>query len=188
MKNIDLPKSLWSQFHCWSPNSELNLSKIHRSSSSIRLCHHLANQGGISSSVFVKVVFFTDNFISYWNPCIWLAESKFVSEKHWQNTWWNAPLISQKYHLFCCHSIEQSDWPNDSRADWTRTRIRERLSSEFRLRQWNCNHKLLVSISWSFDFNILRLLQYESLDYIQACKYVHVVHFSCACNIQSVLQ
>ena len=21
--------------------------------------------------------------ISYWNPCIWLAESKFVSEKHW---------------------------------------------------------------------------------------------------------
>ena len=34
------------------------------------------------------------NFISYWNPCIWLAESKFVSEKHWQNTWWNAPLVS----------------------------------------------------------------------------------------------
>ena len=32
------------------------------------------------------------NFISYWNPCIWLAESKFVSEKHWQNAWWNAPL------------------------------------------------------------------------------------------------
>ena len=32
--------------------------------------------------------------ISYWNPCIWLAESKFVSEKHWQNAWWNAPLIS----------------------------------------------------------------------------------------------
>ena len=30
--------------------------------------------------------------ISYWNPCIWLAESKFVSEKHWQNAWWNAPL------------------------------------------------------------------------------------------------
>ena len=30
--------------------------------------------------------------ISYWNPCIWLAESEFVSEKHWQNTWWNAPL------------------------------------------------------------------------------------------------
>ena len=29
--------------------------------------------------------------ISYWNPCIWLAESKFVSEKHWQNAWWNAP-------------------------------------------------------------------------------------------------
>ena len=33
------------------------------------------------------------NFISYWNPCIWLAESKFVSEKHWQNAWWNAPLV-----------------------------------------------------------------------------------------------
>ena len=31
------------------------------------------------------------NFISYWNPCIWLAESKFVSEKHWPNAWWNAP-------------------------------------------------------------------------------------------------
>ena len=32
--------------------------------------------------------------ISYWNPCIWLAESKFVSEKHWQNAWWNAPLVT----------------------------------------------------------------------------------------------
>ena len=31
--------------------------------------------------------------ISYWNPCIWLAESKFVSEKHWQNAWWNAPQM-----------------------------------------------------------------------------------------------
>ena len=31
------------------------------------------------------------NFISYWNPSIWLAESKFVSENHWQNAWWNAP-------------------------------------------------------------------------------------------------
>ena len=31
--------------------------------------------------------------ISYWNPCIWLAESKFVSEKHWQNAWWNAPQV-----------------------------------------------------------------------------------------------
>ena len=50
-------------------------------------------QGDISSSVLS--VFFTDNcpVISYWNPCIWLAESKFVSEKHWQNAWWNAPLI-----------------------------------------------------------------------------------------------
>ena len=36
--------------------------------------------------------------ISYWNPCIWLAESKFVSEKHWQNAWWNAPLIIQGSH------------------------------------------------------------------------------------------
>ena len=33
------------------------------------------------------------NFISYWNPCIWLAESKFVSENHWQNAWWNAPQL-----------------------------------------------------------------------------------------------
>ena len=31
--------------------------------------------------------------ISYWNPCIWLAESKFFSEKYWQNAWWNAPLV-----------------------------------------------------------------------------------------------
>ena len=37
-------------------------------------------------------VFPLTNFISYWNPCIWLAESKFVSEKQWQNAWWNAPL------------------------------------------------------------------------------------------------
>ena len=39
------------------------------------------------------------NFISYWNPCIWLAESKFVSEKHWQNAWWNAPQ-EYPYPLF----------------------------------------------------------------------------------------
>ena len=32
------------------------------------------------------------NIISYWNPCYWFAESKVVSEKHWQNAWWNAPL------------------------------------------------------------------------------------------------
>ena len=36
------------------------------------------------------------NFISYWNPCIWLAESEFVSEKHWQNAWWIAPLASTR--------------------------------------------------------------------------------------------
>ena len=29
--------------------------------------------------------------ISYWNPCIWLAESKFVSEKHWQNALMKCP-------------------------------------------------------------------------------------------------
>ena len=39
------------------------------------------------------------NFISYWNPCIWLAESKFVSEKHWQNAWWNAPLVYKQLVL-----------------------------------------------------------------------------------------
>ena len=37
--------------------------------------------------------------ISYWNPCIWLAESKFVSEKHWQNAWWNAPQGSISWNL-----------------------------------------------------------------------------------------
>ena len=38
--------------------------------------------------------------ISYWNPCIWLAESKFVSEKHWQNAWWNAPQSTLFNPLF----------------------------------------------------------------------------------------
>ena len=31
------------------------------------------------------------NVKSYWNPCIWLAKSKFVGENHWQNALWNAP-------------------------------------------------------------------------------------------------
>ena len=30
--------------------------------------------------------------ISYWNPCVWLAESKFVSENHWWDASWNLPL------------------------------------------------------------------------------------------------
>ena len=41
-------------------------------------------------------------FISYWNPCIWLAESKLVSENHWQNAWWNAPLV-----LWCSGAIRE---------------------------------------------------------------------------------
>ena len=45
---------------------------------------------GVFHQVFCQCFSLT-NFISYWNPCIWLAESKFVSEKHWQNTWWNTP-------------------------------------------------------------------------------------------------
>ena len=43
------------------------------------------------------------NFISYWNPCIWLAESKLVSENHWQKAWWNAPPVytnSYNYPVF----------------------------------------------------------------------------------------
>ena len=49
----------------------------------------------VSGGHFIKrFVSALTNFISYWNPCIWLAESKFVSEKHWQNAWWNAPLIA----------------------------------------------------------------------------------------------
>ena len=45
--------------------------------------------------------------ISYWNPCIWLAESKFVSEKHWQNTWWNAPQMKHflQKAFFCPKEI-----------------------------------------------------------------------------------
>ena len=42
--------------------------------------------------------FLLTTVISYWNPCIWLAESKFVSKNHWQDTWWNAPL---EYRLRC---------------------------------------------------------------------------------------
>ena len=59
----------------------------------VDLTGFLMHLGGISSSVLS--VFSLTNFISYWNPCIWLAESKFVSEKHWQNIWWNAPLVFQ---------------------------------------------------------------------------------------------
>ena len=56
------------------------------------------------------------NFISYWNPCIWLAESKLVSENHWQNAWWNAPLIlilvSAYIHVFTLYSVSVSSIPN----------------------------------------------------------------------------
>ena len=65
------------------------------------------------------------NFISYWNPCIWLAESKFVSENHWRNAWWNAPqlvtaitlqLCTQKqyqnsFHVWNCNAFVASSWP-----------------------------------------------------------------------------
>ena len=54
------------------------------------LCN-LLKTGGHFIKRFVSVFSLT-TVISYWNPCIWLAESKFVSEKHWQNAWWNAPL------------------------------------------------------------------------------------------------
>ena len=43
--------------------------------------------------------------ISYWNPCIWLAESKLVSEKHWQNAWWNAPWLDLS---FIVHSLNHT--------------------------------------------------------------------------------
>ena len=46
---------------------------------------------GAFHQVFCQCFLALTNFISYWNPCIWLAESKFVSEKYWQNAWWNAP-------------------------------------------------------------------------------------------------
>ena len=48
--------------------------------------------GGEFHQVFCQWFSLT-TVISYWNPYIWLAESKFVSEKHWQNAWWNAPQI-----------------------------------------------------------------------------------------------
>ena len=41
-------------------------------------------------------------FISYWNPCIWLAEGKLVSEKHWQKAWWNAPLFTDSLSCTFC--------------------------------------------------------------------------------------
>ena len=51
---------------------------------------NLISSWGVFHQAFCQCFSLT-NFISYWNPCIWLAESKFVSEKHWQNAWWNAP-------------------------------------------------------------------------------------------------
>ena len=53
-----------------------------------------AVQGGISWNLSSLTT-----VISYWNPCIWLAESKFVSEKHWQNTWWNAPQMGSSFFI-----------------------------------------------------------------------------------------
>ena len=52
--------------------------------------------------------------ISYWNPCIWLAESKFVSKKHWQNAWWNAPLdpVSQRVTINRTIDINRSSMVN----------------------------------------------------------------------------
>ena len=51
-----------------------------------------------------------NHFISYWNPCIWLAESKFVSEKHWQNAWWNTPQIQIRPHT-CQRSLFNRNCP-----------------------------------------------------------------------------
>ena len=65
------------------------------------------------------------NFISYWNPCIWLAESKFVSEKHWQNAWWNAPQRCRdqdqaqqwKSHLDFVHSARPRSRPRQGKVE-----------------------------------------------------------------------
>ena len=45
-----------------------------------------ADPGGISWNLSSLTT-----VISYWNSCIWLAGAKLISEKRWQNTWWNAP-------------------------------------------------------------------------------------------------
>ena len=61
-------------------------------------------QPGLTRGAFHQAFcqcFSLTNFISYWNPCIWLAESKFVSEKHWQNAWWNAPQGNNHHHDIC---------------------------------------------------------------------------------------
>ena len=50
-----------------------------------------AHQGGISSSILS--VFFTDKFYKLLKSLHLIAESKFVSENHWQNAWWNAPQV-----------------------------------------------------------------------------------------------
>ena len=71
-----------------------------REETSINLPNISVNRGAFHQA-FCQCFSLT-TVISYWNPCIWLAESKFVSEKHWQNAWWNAPpppglLIAQSY-------------------------------------------------------------------------------------------
>jgi len=38
--------------------------------------------------------FYWQTVISYWNPRIWLAESKSASENHWQDALWNAPQVN----------------------------------------------------------------------------------------------
>ena len=61
----------------------------------------LRTPGGAFHQAFCQWFSLT-NFISYWNPCIWLAESKLVSENHWQKAWWNAPQMCMHPHNFLC--------------------------------------------------------------------------------------
>ena len=52
--------------------------------------------------------------ISYWNRYIWLAESRFITESHWQNTWWNTPRSRVSLRRLRCLR-ESNAWPWEDR-------------------------------------------------------------------------
>ena len=96
----------------WSRESNItNSSEIHRLENipigqyiPIRLSHMYSPSRSrvgrilntfLHGECFMKLFcqrFSLTNCISYWNLCIWLAESKSVSENHGQDASWNAPL------------------------------------------------------------------------------------------------
>ena len=89
LKNVStgfLWNSVWHTNFFWSPFE--HWSSPHHSTSTCQLTHHDL-QAIPFWAAFHETCQSLTTVISYWNPCIWLAETKFVSEKHSQNTWWN---------------------------------------------------------------------------------------------------